>query len=128
MFAPNKMAHMPWIKEGTRSPMMPERIDTPKHHVGPKPKLKQYFQTYLGLIVAVAYGIVSVSITVFNKAVLTHYQFNYSNTLSLGQGLCSLAFLYILRSYGKVFFPNPGWKTAIEVRYSTYIEFAADSN
>jgi solute carrier family 35 protein len=74
-------------------------------------------QPHLGLIVAVFYGLISISITVFNKAVLTHYQFNYSNTLSLGQGICSLAFLYILRKFEYISFPNLSWSAAIELKW-----------
>lgn len=99
--------------------MLPSRADFPTRSPSPKLVLPPLVQQNLGLIVAVLYGTVSVSITVFNKAVLTGYGFNYSNTLSLGQGLCSLAFLYGLRSHGVVTFPNLNWRTALEVRYST---------
>lgn len=98
--------------------MLPNRPDFPVRSPSPKLVLPPLVQQNLGLIVAVLYGTVSVSITVFNKAVLSGYGFNYSNTLSLGQGLCSLAFLYGLRNYGIVYFPNLKWKTALEVRKS----------
>lgn len=82
----------------------------------PKIELPPLISQNLGLIVAVLYGVVSVSITVFNKAVLSGYGFHFSNALSLGQGVCSLAFLFGLRNYRVVHFPNLNWKTAVEVR------------
>eukprot|EP01133_Synstelium_polycarpum_P015026 gene15026-17773_t len=46
-------------------------------------KIKEGMETYKGFLVALGYGLTSVSITFFNKAVLTHYGYNYSNALTL---------------------------------------------
>lgn len=100
--------------EGSRAPLLP-LARTVDHPVGRHSSIRAHFTKNLGLIVAILYGIVSISITVFNKAVLTQYKFNYSNTLSLGQGICSLMFLYILRRRKIVSFPDLSWSTAIEV-------------
>eukprot|EP00011_Vannellida_sp_DIVA3-517-6-12_P014233 CAMPEP_0114607968 /NCGR_PEP_ID=MMETSP0168-20121206/2337_1 /TAXON_ID=95228 ORGANISM="Vannella sp., Strain DIVA3 517/6/12" /NCGR_SAMPLE_ID=MMETSP0168 /ASSEMBLY_ACC=CAM_ASM_000044 /LENGTH=324 /DNA_ID=CAMNT_0001818853 /DNA_START=21 /DNA_END=992 /DNA_ORIENTATION=- len=49
------------------------------------------------VIVVLAYIVVSISITFFNKAVLSGYDFHYANTLSLVQVLCSSTLLLWLR-------------------------------
>lgn len=104
--------------ENTRSPLLggfPARSPSPSRKI----TLPPFLQKHLGLLVAILYGIISVSITVFNKAVLSGYGFNYSNTLSLGQGICSLAFLFGLRNYKIISFPNLSWRTALEVCFAT---------
>ncbi|EGC37582.1 hypothetical protein DICPUDRAFT_149816 [Dictyostelium purpureum] len=59
-----------------------------------------------GFFVAFAYGVTSVSITFFNKAVLNYYNFNYSNSLTLGQMIFSLFFLVIMKQFGYISYPD----------------------
>ncbi|KAN0035642.1 hypothetical protein ACTA71_004925 [Dictyostelium dimigraforme] len=64
------------------------------------------FKENKGFFVAVAYGVTSVSITFFNKAVLNYYGFNYSNSLTLGQMIFSLFFLVTMKSFGYISYPD----------------------
>jgi len=56
--------------------------------------------------VAFLYGVTSVSITFFNKAVLSVYGFPYSNTLTLGQMVSALVFLVVMKRYGIISYPD----------------------
>lgn len=112
----NFMFNIPRRGEGVRSPLLPTHFEQYPSQSPAISAVYRYIKPHLGLIVAILYGVVSISITVFNKAVLTHYQFNFSNTLSLGQCLCSLAFLVGLRHYKYITFPNLAFQTAFEVR------------
>lgn len=62
-------------------------------------------------------GVISISITVFNKAVLTHYGFNNANTLALGQAVFSLLFLYILKSTGHIDYPSFSLEVAFKAKW-----------
>lgn len=68
--------------------------------------LKTFVANNKGLLVAVGYGVTSVSITFFNKAVLNYYNFNFSNTLTLGQMIFSLFFLVIMKQLGVINYPD----------------------
>ena len=46
-----------------------------------------------GLMVAAAYGIVSITITLFNKAVFSYYEFKFPLTLFVAQMIFSLFFV-----------------------------------
>ncbi|EGG24720.1 hypothetical protein DFA_02964 [Cavenderia fasciculata] len=59
-----------------------------------------------GFLVALGYGVTSVSITFFNKAVLNYYGFNYSNALTLGQMVFSLFFLHFLKLFKYINYPD----------------------
>jgi len=61
-------------------------------------------------------GVISISITIFNKAVLSHYQFPYANTLALGQMFFSLLFLEGMKRMHIVEYPAFSWSTAYKVR------------
>ena len=54
-----------------------------------------------GLAWAVAYGVISVVITLFNKAVLTSYGFSAAMTLTLLQGVVSVVGCELLKATGK---------------------------
>lgn len=69
----------------------------------------------LGLVAAFLYGITSVSITFFNKAVVSVYHFNFSNTLTLGQMICALLFLVVMKQVGIVTYADFQWSTAKQV-------------
>ncbi|KAH3758731.1 nucleotide sugar transporter family [Pelomyxa schiedti] len=68
--------------------------------------------SWTGLLVAVVYGTISIAITFFNKAVLSHYDFKWSNTLTLGQMSLAIAFLFTMRAFKLINFPNPTVPTA----------------
>jgi len=53
-----------------------------------------------------SYGVISIAITLFNKAVLSTYEFPYAKTLTLVQSIITLAFLHLLRRAGVVTFED----------------------
>ncbi|GAM27583.1 hypothetical protein SAMD00019534_107590 [Acytostelium subglobosum LB1] len=59
-----------------------------------------------GFLVAFGYGVTSVSITFFNKAVLNVYGFDYSNALTLGQMVFSLFFLTVMKQLKLITYPD----------------------
>lgn len=65
-------------------------------------------------------GVISISITFFNKAVFSVYDFRYSNALTLGQVLSCLAFLFYMRRQGWIQSEPLKWHLAIKVRYRTW--------
>jgi len=54
---------------------------------------------WFGFAIASSYGVVSIAITFFNKAVFDIYDFEASNFLTLGQTVLSLIFLISLKQY-----------------------------
>jgi hypothetical protein len=56
-------------------------------------------------------GGVSLSITLFNKAVFSWYQFNFSATLTLAQMIFSIILLLSMRKIGLIDFPDPDLPT-----------------
>jgi solute carrier family 35 len=68
------------------------------------------------VLVAVLYGVISIAITFFNKAVLSVYAFKYSNIMTLWQMCFSLVFLLGMRKLKMVKFePRLTWKMCKEV-------------
>jgi solute carrier family 35 protein len=63
--------------------------------------------------------VISISITIFNKAVLSHYQFPYANTLALGQMFFSLLFLEGMKRTRIVEYPEFSWATAYKLKWLT---------
>lgn len=59
------------------------------------------------ILAASFYAVVSISTMFFNKAVLTVYEFKYTNFILLAQHLFTLTALYGLRRVGLISFPNP---------------------
>lgn len=59
---------------------------------------------------------ISISITFFNKAVLSVYSFNFSNTLTLGQMLTAIVFLWALKRAKLIHFADFNMATAKAVR------------
>lgn len=70
---------------------------------------------WLGLAVAVCYGLVSISITFFNKAVFDVWQFHGSSTLTLGQILFSLVFLQTFKRIGLLHYADFSVATATKL-------------
>ncbi len=71
---------------------------------------------FAGLAAALAYGVSSMAITLFNKAVLSVYGFSYPQVLTLLQSLVTIICLWALRRAGIMSFPdmtmNLAWKVA----------------
>eukprot|EP00002_Diphylleia_rotans_P018111 TRINITY_DN3511_c0_g1_i2.p1 TRINITY_DN3511_c0_g1~~TRINITY_DN3511_c0_g1_i2.p1 ORF type:complete len:207 (-),score=41.85 TRINITY_DN3511_c0_g1_i2:932-1552(-) len=67
---------------------------------------------YRGLLAALFYGLISISITFFNKIVLSVYSFQYSNVLTLSQMIFSLVLLYLMKQSSLVNYPSFEMKTA----------------
>ena len=58
---------------------------------GGAPRLADH--KFYGLLVAASYGIVSITITLFNKAVFNYYEFKFPLTLFVAQMAFSLIFV-----------------------------------
>eukprot|EP00727_Mastigamoeba_balamuthi_P007787 m51a1_g3629 putative dmt family transporter: udpglucuronic acid udp-n- (323) ;mRNA; f:130498-132466 len=65
-----------------------------------------------GFLVAATYGVISISITFFNKAVLSVYKFPYSNTLTLGQMLTALVFMWAMKRTALISYADFNLSTA----------------
>jgi hypothetical protein len=79
---------------------------------GPQP-------TLLGrLLVCLQYGLVSVAITLFNRAVFSVYHFNFPSTVTLLQIIVSLVYMYALRAAGRMQFGALSLRTARKVSLS----------
>ena len=61
-------------------------------------------------------GLISTSITFFNKATLSVYDFPYSNTLTLGQMLFATVALYFMKSTNIITYKDFSFSTAKAVR------------
>jgi solute carrier family 35 len=68
-----------------------------------------------GLFWALSYGVCSIAITLFNKAVLYSYKFEYPMTLTLCQGIFTLGAMYGLRHFGLITFQDLSWRVAKQV-------------
>jgi len=75
-------------------------------------KSSAFWQRWQGFTVALLYGVTSISITFFNKAVFAVYDFNASNFLTLGQIVFSLLFLVIMKRYKMLDFEDFNYSTA----------------
>jgi len=77
-------------------------------------KQKMSEHRYYPLMVAAAYGVVSITITLFNKAVFSYYNFKFPLTLFVFQMMFTLSFVTILKAvYPEKFgFPDFEWKQA----------------
>jgi solute carrier family 35 protein len=60
-------------------------------------------------------GAISVAITIFNKAVLSQYHFNYPNTLALGQMIFSLGFLVLMKRFKLLEYHDFSYEVASKV-------------
>ena len=58
------------------------------------------------------YGFISISITFFNKAVLSSYSFHYPNIMTATQIIFSLAFLFIMKSFKLISYAEFNMKTS----------------
>ncbi len=74
-----------------------------------------------GLLAALAYGTVSVTITLFNKAVFAYYKFNFPLTLFVVQMLISIAMLLTLSLCKQVELPPRPWLKLVR----TFLPLAA---
>jgi len=103
-----------WITKPTRAE--PRRADSQPTLATLKAAmmnvLKENKEKWLGFFVAFMYGLVSISITFFNKAVLSVYDFHYSNTLTLGQMVFAIVALFLMKSTGVVSYKDFSFSTA----------------
>lgn len=51
-------------------------------------------------IACLAYGLVSTSITLFNKAIFAHFNFNYPNLVTSMQLAISILYMLAIRGFG----------------------------
>ena len=65
-------------------------------------------------------GAISISITFFNKAVLSVYKFNFGNTLMLAQMIASLIFMHFMKKYGLIKYKDFDSKVAKQVCCTTF--------
>lgn len=68
------------------------------------------------LSACLAYGAVSVSMTLFNKAVFSVYQFNYPNFVTTLQIIISIVYMLILENFKWLEIEPISMKTALTVR------------
>jgi len=73
-------------------------------------QLKQ--SPWFGFVVASSYGITSIAITFFNKAVFSVYDFGASNFLTLGQTVLSICFLIVLKYFKVIHYSDFSVATA----------------
>ena len=66
-------------------------------------------------VAIVAYGFISIAITLFNKAVLSSYNFPYAKTLTLFQSITTLLCLSFLKQFNLVKFEPLTLETAVKV-------------
>ena len=69
------------------------------------------------LTACLSYGTVSVSMTLFNKAVFSVYQFNYPNFVTTLQLILSIIFMLILENFRWLEIEPISMKTALTVKY-----------
>lgn len=62
-------------------------------------------------------GAISISITFFNKAVLSVYKFNFGNTLMLAQMIASLIFMHFMKKHGLIRYKDFDSMVAKQVRF-----------
>ena len=67
------------------------------------------------LTACLQYGLVSICITLFNRAVFSVYQFNFPSTVTLLQVVVSLVYMYALRAVGRMRFGSLHLATARKV-------------
>jgi len=66
---------------------------------------------WYGFFLAVSYGLTSISITFFNKALLSTYGFPYAQTITLGQVIFSILFMHIMKKFKLLDYPD--WSSAV---------------
>jgi len=66
-----------------------------------------FVNTFKCVFAAVFYGAVSVSTTFFNKAVLSIFNFQYTNFILISQHIFTIVMLEILKGIGLIDYPNP---------------------
>jgi len=70
------------------------------------------WQQWKGFVVAVLYGVISITITFFNKAVFETYAFGASSFLTLAQGVFSIIFLVAMKQRKMLDYPDFSAETA----------------
>ena len=78
-----------------------------------------YTWAHMPLASAVTYSVVSIAITLFNKAVLTSYGFNSTMTLTLLQGFVTVVCLEAMRWRGYIEYKPFSLDLLIKVREGT---------
>lgn len=77
-----------------------------------------------GLLSALSYSFFSISITLFNKAVLSTYNFHSTLTLTFLQGMVTIICLELMRYKGWISYPSFNWKTALAVAPLSFVFIA----
>mmetsp|Transcript_12495 Transcript_12495/g.20372 ORF Transcript_12495/g.20372 Transcript_12495/m.20372 type:complete len:331 (-) Transcript_12495:465-1457(-) len=70
------------------------------------------YSTSTCIFAAVFYGFTSISITFFNKATLSVWDFNFSNIMTMGQMVFSIFVLWFLKAFGMISYPSFSWSTS----------------
>jgi len=79
-----------------------------------------------GLASAVSYGIISTSITFFNKAVLSVFKFPYPVTLTLAQVVFAIVCSYIMKRQGLISYADFDKQHIKKVQYLCYWTYSLD--
>lgn len=75
------------------------------------------------LLACLSYGTISVSITLFNKAVFSVYGFRYPNFVTTLQIVVSIFYMQILKGVGLFHFGRLSFKTARQVSIHAQLMF-----
>ncbi len=78
-------------------------------------------QSVKQLSACLSYGAVSVSMTLFNKAVFSVYQFNYPNFVTTLQIIISIVYMLILESFKWLEIEPISMKTALTVSWLRFL-------
>jgi len=77
-----------------------------------------------GVFAALAYSVVSIAITLFNKAVLSSYGFDSTMTLTLLQGLVTIISLSVMKRLRYIDYPSFDWGVARKVAPLSFVFIA----
>lgn len=79
---------------------------------------------FSGFFWAASYAVISIAITLFNKAVLSSYGFNAPMTLTLLQGLVTIVCLELMKWRGIIDYPDFSWQMARKVAPLSFVFIA----
>ena len=68
-----------------------------------------------GVLWALGYAVSSICLMLFNKSVLSSYDFHYPLTLTVAQSLVTLVCLMVLKHSGMVSIPDFNWSVALQI-------------
>lgn len=86
--------------------------------------MSKWLANNMPLFSALAYGVISIAITLNNKAVLSTYKYKSTMTLTLLQGLVTVICLRVMKARGLIDLPAFSWQTAKKVAPLSFLFIA----